>query len=564
MTTKAPISLAQVLDRIDAAELPPARQRELRSAVRSFGDWCGLALADIPATAPELRRRFANLHPAQLDVGPGRFANVKSLTNKAIVLAQEGMQPRRQRPPLAPAWRHWYDLLPDKYARDALAPFFRWCGEQGTAPESVDEAVSAAYLAHLEATATRGRPRVTHQTVVRLWNRAVETIPGWPDVKLFKPTYRKDIALPWSAFPATLEEAARTYATVLAGDDLLDELGPTKPLKPHTITLKLGILRRVATALVSCGHEPKAIDGLAYLAVPAHAHAALLHLHATAETAPRALSKVADTLVGLARHHLQQPEAEVRALQRMAAKLRHREGPKGMSPKSRERLQQFDQHHNLAAVYLWPERVVAEVEKLARRKRADALRVQTAIAVEILLHAPMRIANLAGLRLGLHIDPGRRRQDPLRIVVTAAEVKNSQRLEYELPPEAAELVRLYLRKYRGMLVAHPGAALFPTRAGDTKRSDGLSRQIHRALWSELGVRVHPHLFRHLAATQQLRRHPGTYETVARLLSHTSTDTAFLFYAGGEETRAAVAQFDRDVLELKNEVRVTTAGRRHCA
>jgi integrase len=559
-----PLTLAHVLDRIETVELPPARRRELRSAVRSFADWCGVAPADLPATAPELRRRFAEFHPEQLGVSPGRVANVKSLTKKAIALAEETKQPKRQRTPLTPAWQHLYDQLPAKYAKDALAPHFRWCGERGIVPEQVDEAVSAAYLAHLEATATRGTPRVTHQTVVRVWNRALDTVPGWPDIRLMKPSYRQDAALPWSAFPASLEEEARTYAATLAGDDLLDEPGPAKGLKPHTIKLKLGILRRVATALVRCKHPPEAIDGLAYLVVPAHARTALVHLRAKAAKEPRALSKVADTLVGLARHQLQRPEAEVRALQRMAAKLRQGEGPKGMSPKTRERLRQFDQHHNRAAIYLWPERVVAEVERLARPKRTDALRLQTAVAVEILLHAPMRIANLAGLRLGLHVDPGRRRHDPARIVIEAAEVKNAQRLEYELPPEAAELVRLYLRKYRPMLVAHPGDALFPKLEGGTKRSDDLGRRIGKALWSELGVRVNPHLFRGLAAKLQLGQHPGTYETVARVLGHTTPDTAYLFYAGGEETRAAVAQFDRDVLALKNEARIAPVRRKRPA
>ena len=122
-------------------------------------------------------------------------------------------------------------------------------------------------------------------------------------------------------------------------------------------------------------------------------------------------------------------------------------------------------------------------------------------------------------------------------------------------------MRLYLRKYRPMLVAHPGDALFPKREGGTKRSDDLSRQITKALWSELGVRVNPHLFRSFAAKLQLRRRPGTYETVARVLGHTTPDTAYLFYAGGEETRAAVAQFDREVLALKDEMRAAPVVRK---
>src|SRR3954452_21553398 len=74
-----PPSLADLPERLAASEVSPARQREIRSAPRTLAAWCQTDLASIPATAAELRQRFAKLHPAKLGVSKGRFANVEPL-----------------------------------------------------------------------------------------------------------------------------------------------------------------------------------------------------------------------------------------------------------------------------------------------------------------------------------------------------------------------------------------------------------------------------------------------------------------------------------------------------
>ena len=92
---------------------------------------------------------------------------------------------------------------------------------------------------------------------------------------------------------------------------------------------------------------------------------------------------------------------------------------------------------------------------------------------------------------------------------------------------------------------------------------GAPRQIGKVLWAEPGVRVLAHLFWHLAATLHLLRNPGAHETVARVLGHRSRDTVFRFDAC-EETKAAIARIDRDVLQLKDELRDGTGRERRQA
>ena len=74
--------------------------------------------------------------------------------------------------------------------------------------------------------------------------------------------------------------------------------------------------------------------------------------------------------------------------------------------------------------------------------------------------------------------------------------------------------------------------------------------------------MHPHLFRHLAATLQLRQDPRAHEQVSRSLGHRSPETAYLYYCDGE-TQAALEQFDQMILGLKAELSPPSskAGRR---
>ena len=63
------------------------------------------------------------------------------------------------------------------------------------------------------------------------------------------------------------------------------------------------------------------------------------------------------------------------------------------------------------------------------------------------------------------------------------------------------------------------------------------------VYKELGLRVNPHLFRHLCAFLFLKAHPGHYESVRQLLGHKNIQTTTNFYAGFE-TDEAMHRFNK--------------------
>ena len=70
---------------------------------------------------------------------------------------------------------------------------------------------------------------------------------------------------------------------------------------------------------------------------------------------------------------------------------------------------------------------------------------------------------------------------------------------------------------------------------------------------DLGVKLTPHQFRHLAAKIILDEHPGAYELVRQLLGHKNPKTTTNFYAGIDTRRAGRAHADL-VMKLREQSR----------
>jgi integrase len=221
----------------------------------------------------------------------------------------------------------------------------------------------------------------------------------------------------------------------------------------------------------------------------------------------------------------------------------------GLTKKNRSRLRPFDDSGNALALVRMPEKLMSLADRERRPQRA-ALSAEMAVVIEILLMAPIRIGNLAALDIERHLVRPGRVDGGLHIVIEGDEVKNDEPLEFPLPPGSVRLIEHYLDKHRPALAPFTNTALFPTARG-TKSDATLREQIIAVVHRHTGLRVNPHLFRHIAAKLYLDAHPGGYELIRRLLGHVSIETTIAFYTG-LETAAAVRHFDATILKLREE------------
>jgi len=207
-----------------------------------------------------------------------------------------------------------------------------------------------------------------------------------------------------------------------------------------------------------------------------------------------------------------------------------------MTARNRARLRQFDDPENLRRLIDLPQAIVRALPRQGPPSYAHALRVQSALAISILLAAPMRAKNLASLRLGRHVvqtRPGGVRH----IVIPTEEVKNRTPLAFEVSDAFGEVMDVYLARCRPLLAGDPEGFLFPARKGGAKTPGTLADQIKRTLRQETGIDLNAHAFRHLAALLLLRAHPGEYETTRLLLGHKDLDTTTQYYCGLEQADA---------------------------
>jgi integrase len=138
----------------------------------------------------------------------------------------------------------------------------------------------------------------------------------------------------------------------------------------------------------------------------------------------------------------------------------------------------------------------------------------------------------------------------LHVVVPGEQVKNRKRIEHPLPAISVKLIMRYLQDFRPHLTSRGNTALFPGKSGGAKRQNVLRSQISHTVYAHTGLKVNPHLFRHIDAKLYLDRNPGGYEVVRLVLGHRSSATTRRFYSG-TETAAAVRHFDETILAIGN-------------
>jgi integrase len=228
-----------------------------------------------------------------------------------------------------------------------------------------------------------------------------------------------------------------------------------------------------------------------------------------------------------------------------------------MTPKNTARLRALEDPAVQAALLRLPQRLIL----LATRMRDGwtdaagyhppqpcraAWLASIAVAVEILTCCPLRIANLVGLRIGVHLQSaGGQRGRFTHLVIEPHETKNGARIEWPLERQTAELLALYVRDFRPLL-APPGTDwVFPSREHADRPRDKASfgTAITHAIHEHVGVPMHPHLFRGFAGGLILNDNPHALDDLRAVLGHRGFETALRHYRAAS-TRGAAERLNR--------------------
>ena len=553
-------SLAAVIAALRQREdLPATRRRDLVSAVRTTARLLRRAPEHLPAAVPALRAALAGVHPVAAGISAKRFANIRADLAAALRLAGQMRMACRVAPGLDPAWQQLREVCPLPRLRWALSRLMRWCSSCDITPEQVDPAVLARCTDAIDASSLKTEPARIALDTARAWNQCARIVPRWPGRPLPTTARQPGWVLPWSSFPSALQADAEAWIARLGGDDPLADDGPPRPLRPATLRWRRFQMRMAVSALVRFGVPLEDLQSLEDLARPGRFKAILRHQLERHGGPKEALYGLASTLRAIARHHATLPAAELDELHRLAGRVLVKST--GLSRQNRDRLRPFDDRVNVDRLLTLPQVLMRKAGCPGCPPQRAAMHAQTAVAIEILLAAPIRIGNLAALRLGEHVlFSGPPRAEQLVIVLAGREVKNGMALEFPLPVESARLIRRYVEHHLPELAKLGGGHLFPNASGSGKHPRTLGAQIKAAVRKATGHTVNPHLFRHLGAKLYLDGHPGAYEAVRRVLGHQSIDTTTTFYTGLEAATAA-RHFDANLLSQRRAAEAALGGKR---
>ena len=164
---------------------------------------------------------------------------------------------------------------------------------------------------------------------------------------------------------------------------------------------------------------------------------------------------------------------------------------------------------------------------------------QIAVAIAIETAAPIRLANLTGIRIGINLIRPGGIDSAYWLYFPDYDVKNRVKLEYPLDEERTEIITNYIHDFRPTLLRGRNEDwLFPGLRQGAKQKVSFSGQITKRIYEATGLRVTVHQFRHAAGAIILKYRPGEYELVRRILGHRNMRTTINAYVGLETIQAS--------------------------
>jgi integrase len=447
-------------------------------------------------------------------------------------------------------YRSLLQRVEDPYAKDVLSPFFRFLSAHGIQPDDVRDDHPKAFQAYRRETSFGKVKRSQHRALVRYWKACAVRIPGWPQITLNEPPYEKRFTGPSAEdFPQGLRADIDAYCEGIGKRHKTVSGKVFPPCKPSTVSTRRRELIATVRAAVAAGIPLEELNSLRDLLRPDRVEIIIDYYWEKNGKKPALYTiDLASKLLVLARSN-DLAEVDIKQLDEIRIALEEYRST-GLTEKNRRLIRQVAQTHIWQEVVRLPQRLMAEGDIDAKTKpyRA-AVTAQLAIAILILVRAPVRMQNLASIRIGINLVRPGGPAAPYMLVFPDYDVKNNVPLEFAFDQTTTALIDEYVFQYLPQLMQGSNHDwLFPGAGREHKATKTLSEQISQRLWRELGLDVTPHQFRHAAAYIMLKADPGNYELVRRVLGHRSITTTLNFYTG-LETLEATRLFGEMVTDL---------------
>jgi integrase len=524
----------------DASDLRDHVRQHWPCSLRRIADGLGRPPELIPARWTSIRQPVEKLHHARMDLTFKTLANHKANVRAALRwLAGEKGLPTRGAPLDAP-WAKLTDAVRDKPLRARLYGLMRYASAKGIVPEAMSDAVLEAYLTYRAETSALASGVAAARSIARSWNRCVAEIRGWPKVWLTEPELARDPdALSWDEVPHSLRQEIDAYLATFSSKRRSASSGKRwGKAKPSTIRTRQAEVRAFVRQAVRIGVPVEQLTSLSRLLDPDLVERVIESYREKDGGTPKTYTiELGWKLLSIARQTGCLDEDDLERLDELRAELEaDREG--GLTEKNLVVIRQVMTASVWTEVLRVPARLMQEARDLKDQAPVKAaLRAQIAVAVGILTVAPIRLGNLARIRLEENLIRPAGPLSPYWLVFPNYDVKNRVKLEFTLKERLTKLIEEYVHEHRPVLLRGSNSPwLFPGEDGRHKTLGTLGDQITDAVWDRVGIRVTPHQYRHAAAAIIIKT-TQDYELARRVLGHKNLSTTIRFYLGLDSIHA---------------------------
>ena len=150
---------------------------------------------------------------------------------------------------------------------------------------------------------------------------------------------------------------------------------------------------------------------------------------------------VAVTLIAIASEWVKASPDVIATLKALRSKLGAL--PTGLTDKNKSLLRTFDDPRLVASLIQLPDRLWHAGRRGLGSSRLPFVDLQTALAIDLLIHVPLRMQNLASLTFNTHLHWPQGRRKPALVTFGGNETKNNVPLEFEIPTALAERLQVY-------------------------------------------------------------------------------------------------------------------------
>lgn len=533
-------TFADAMTAISAAtDLSEEARRHWRSSLTGIAKAFDQPPEIIPARYSAIRARMAALHHVPLDWVAKTLANHKSNAKAALIWFAKEKDALPHGVALSPTWDRLRIQLTDPSTRYRLMPLMRFCSGVLIEPEAVDETVIDRYMEHRKRTTTRPSDAANRRTLARLWNAGTGKIVGWPQLRLLEPPVKAAEGPLWADFPEGLCAGIESYLTGLTTIRRNKAGQRIRPCKPSTITTRRRELVAAVRVAVNNGVPLASLSSLRVLIHPDVTEKVLDAYWRNDGEVPGTYTINLSCRFAAIAHDIGDLDED--ALRRLGdlrfALEQHRDD--GMTPKNLALIRSVLTEGVWSRVVNLPELLMQQARRERHAPVRAAVLAQIAVAVAILTVAPVRLGNLASIRIGENLTKPGGPDSNYWPTFTKYEVKNRLPLQFKLDEMVTRLINEYVHDFRPALIRGSNADwLFPGEAGEHKEKISFSTQIVDRIHKSTGLRITVHQFRHAAGALMLKHRPGEYELVRRILGHKSVETTKRFYLALDTTQAS--------------------------